>query len=213
MTAGFRKLSILELHQALTEIASIRRQVAAAEKFRGYRAIPVAAGALCAVVGAIVQSAIVADATHDLSTYLSLWVSVAIVAGGISVMDVWLRHRQVCSLRSTLARLAFEQFAPCVVAGALLTAVIVRFVPEVGWMLPSLWAIVFSLGIFASFRLLPRATVVVASWYLLAGCFCLALGPERAGLLPWTMGVTFGIGQLAMACVLLCQEREADDGP
>jgi hypothetical protein len=202
----------MELHQALTEIESIRRQVAYAEKFRGYRAIPVAAGGLCAVIGAVVQASMVPDASRDLSTYLAVWVLVAIVAGGIPAVDVWLRHRGACSLRSTLARLAFEQFAPCVIAGGLLTAVIVRFVPQDGWMLPSLWAVIFSLGIFASFRLLPKATVIVAVWYLLAGCVCLALGPNRAGLASWTMGVTFGIGQMAMALVLLGQERETDDG-
>ncbi len=202
----------MELHQALTEIASIRRQVANAERFRGYRAIPVGAGALFAFGGAIVQSALVREPTHNMQAYLTLWISVAIVAGGIPAIDIWLRHRERGSLRSTLARLAFEQFAPCVIAGGLITAVITYFVPDLSWMLPSLWAVIYSLGLFASFRLLPRATVLVASWYLLAGCYCLAMGPERAGLASWTMGLTFGVGQAAMALVLLRHERESDDG-
>lgn len=202
----------MELHQALNDIASIRRQIAVAEKFSGYRAIPVAAGALFAVAGANVQSLLVADASRSLRSYLTLWIAVAIVAGGIPAIDVWLRHRDRGSLKSTLARLAFEQFAPCVLAGGTITGVIASSVPEIDWTLPGLWAVIFSLGLFASFRLLPRAIVLVATWYLLAGCLCLALGPQRAGLSPWTMGLTFGLGQAAMAWVLLRQEREADDG-
>jgi hypothetical protein len=202
----------MELHEALTEIASIRRQIACAERFRGYRAIPVAAGALLALVGAVVQPALVLEPARDLRAYLSLWISVAMVAGIVPAVDVWRRHRDGWSLGGTLARLACEQFAPCVLAGGLVTADIAFFLPQVGWMLPGLWAVIFSLGLFASFRLLPRAIALVATWYLFAGCLCLALGPARAGLAPWTMGLTFGIGQSATAMVLLRQQQEGGDG-
>lgn len=201
----------MELHQALTEIACIRRQIAGADKFRGYRAVPVAVGALVACVGAVVQAALLLEPSDNLPKYLVLWISVAIVAGGIPAIDVWLRHRQCDSLKGALARLAFEQFAPCVVAGAMVTAVIACFVPGIAWMLPGFWAVIYSLGLFASFRLLPKAIVLVASWYLLAGCYCLALGPEQASS-ALSMGLTFGVGQAAMALVLLRQERESGNG-
>ena len=77
-------------------------------------------------------------------------------------------------------------------------------------MLPCLWAIVFSLGLFASLRLLPGAMIVPALWYMLLGCLCLALGPTRAGFAPWTMLATFGVGQAGLAAVLAMQPREAE---
>ena len=40
------------------------------------------------------------------------------------------------------------------------------------WMLPGLWSILFSLGIFASYRLLPRETFWLAVYYLAAGVGC-----------------------------------------
>jgi hypothetical protein len=69
-------------------------------------------------------------------------------------------------------------------------------------MLPGLWALFFSLGVFASCRLLPRAVCIAGVWYLVAGVLALAWGQGPAALSPWTMGITFGIGQLLTAVIL-----------
>ena len=57
---------------------------------------------------------------------------------------------------------ATEQFIPAGVAGVLLTVVLYRFAPENLWMLPGLWQIVFSLGLFAACRSLPRPMFAAA---------------------------------------------------
>ena len=98
--------------------------------------------------------------------------------------------------------LAVEQFLPCIVAGALLTVVLALFVPDNLWMLPGLWQMLFGLGIFASHRRLPRPTLGVAMFYLLAGVLCLALARGEAALSPWAMCIPFGVGQLYAAAVL-----------
>src|SRR5262249_34208647 len=95
-----------------------------------------------------------------------------------------------------------EQFCPCLAAGALLTIVLVRAAPESVWMLPGLWQIIYSLGIFASCRLLPRATFWVAAFYLVTGLTLLAVAPGDASLSPWAMALPFGAGQLLAAAVL-----------
>ena len=60
----------------------------------------------------------------------------------------------------------------------------------------------FSLGIFASCRLLPKATFWAAVYYLVAGVAALAMGREEAALSPWAMAGTFGVGQLLTAAIL-----------
>ena len=65
-----------------------------------------------------------------------------------------------------------------------------------------LWSILFSLGVFASCRLLPRPVVGVAVYYLLSGALCLIFFREDLALSPWVMAVTFGIGQLLAATIL-----------
>jgi hypothetical protein len=69
-------------------------------------------------------------------------------------------------------------------------------------MLPGLWQVLFSLGVFASCRLLPRATFGVGVFYLAAGLACLALARDDLALSPWAMGLPFGVGQLLAATVL-----------
>ena len=60
-----------------------------------------------------------------------------------------------------------------------------------------LWQIFYSLGIFASCRLLPRPTFWVAVFYLGTGLAVLALAHGEAALSPWAMGLPFGAGSIA----------------
>ena len=65
-------------------------------------------------------------------------------------------------LSNEMLRTAVEQFLPSLVAGALLTIVLVHYVPASCWMLPGLWQIIFSIVFFllAAFcrgRWLPSA--------------------------------------------------------
>jgi hypothetical protein len=78
-------------------------------------------------------------------------------------------------------------------------------------MLPGLWAMLFSMGIFASRRLLPRGMELIGGFYLLAGLLCLALTPESSPPWPWTMALTFGTGQL-LAAILLYVRLERGHG-
>jgi ABC-type cobalamin transport system permease subunit len=92
----------------------------------------------------------------------------------------------------------------------LLTIVLVGYVPSVLWMLPGLWQITFSLGVFSSCRFLPRPIVAAGAWYLLTGLTAIALADGRA-LSPWTMGVSYGVGQLLVAAILFFTAREGSD--
>ena len=107
--------------------------------------------------------------------------------------------------RIALARrttiIAVEQFVPSLVAGGLLTLVIVKRASDSAWVLPGLWAILFSLGIFASCQLLPRAVSIAGAWYL-SQEYLLWRGAKGIPLSPWIMGITFGLGQLLAAVVL-----------
>src|SRR5262249_14117338 len=132
-----------------------------------------------------------------------LWLGAALISVVAAGTEMFLRDwRTSASFRKEITWLAVEQFAPCLVAGGLLTAVLVTCAPEGLWMLPGLWQILFSLGIFASFRLWRRATFLVGLLYLMAGLASLALARGEAALSPWAMGLPFGVGQLFAAAVL-----------
>lgn len=200
----------MELHEALSSIQTIQRQMARTEKFRGYGALPTALGSVLAVAAGLLQPILLPKPDENIRGYLLLWVGTAIVAGTISAGAAWRRHRQDGRTSGILIRLACEQFLPCVLAGGAVTVAVAAAPVDIDWMLPGLWSVIFSLGLFASLRLLPDAMLVPAAWYLIVGCACLALGPHDAGLSPLTMIVTFGIGQLTMAGILARQPRDED---
>jgi hypothetical protein len=202
----------MELREALTQITEIRRQMARTEVFRGYRAIPAAFSGAVAFVAAVIQPVLVQDPGQQLSIYLALWIGAALVSGLSAAAEMAIRARNATSpLTRELTLIAMEQFFPCLLAGALLTLVLVRSAPQCVWMLPGLWQVLYSLGIFASCRLLPRSMFGVAVFYLIAGLCTLALAQESRALNPWAMGLPFGIGQLLAAAVLYrTLERDHD---
>lgn len=193
----------MELRDALTQISEIRLQMARTEVFRGYRAMPVAFSGVLALATAGFQAVWIREPARELSGYLALWIGAAVISAVAAGAEMVIRVRNSATpWTREITWLAVEQFVPCLVAGGLLTFVLIRFADEAIWMLPGLWQILFSLGVFASCRLLPRATFSVAVFYLATGLACLALARGEFALSPWAMGLPFGVGQLLAAAVL-----------
>jgi hypothetical protein len=197
------------LNEALAEISAIRSQIARETEFRGYGPASVAASGIIALLVAMLQALWLRSSTHDFRAYLAIWIATAAISLALSGTETVLRARRVhSSFANEMIYQAAEQFLPALAAGLLLTVVIARFAAHSVWMLPSLWQVVFSLGIFASRRFLPRQMVLVGMWYLAAGLVCLAVGSENGPFSPWEMGIPFGIGQLLVAAVLQYGYRE-----
>ena len=193
----------MQLHEALTQISEIRSQIARSETFRGYRSVTVGFSGVVGIAAGILQAVHIPQPEQQVSSYLMLWVSAAALCVLVVGWELAFRCYHAVSPRTTrLTLLAVEQFLPCIVAGALLTVVLVSTAKENLWMLPGLWAILFSLGVFASCRLLPKPTFWVGVFYLLAGGLILAVGKGEHALSPWLLGGTFGIGQLITAAIL-----------
>jgi hypothetical protein len=193
----------MELREALAQISQIREQMARAEVFRGYRSLTVGFTGCLALLAATAQAWWIPRPVEQLGAYLTLWLGAAAVALVVEGIEVWVRARRSDSaVARQLALLAVEQFMPCVAAGALVTAAIISQSPASAWMLPGLWSVLFSLGVFASYRLLPRAVFWVGVYYLAAGVALLSLAQGEMALAPWTMGATFGVGQLLSAAIL-----------
>lgn len=193
-----------DLQQALAEIHSIRSHVARGTEFRGYGPASIAASGVLALLVAALQSQWMSKhANSDLSIWLAVWAGTAAVSLLLSSFETFTRARRVHrGFAREMVQSAVEQFLPALMVGSLLTVVLLRVAPHECWMLPGLWQLIFSLGVFASCRFLPRQMFVVGVWYLAAGLFCLAAGGATRSLSPWLMGIPFGAGQLMIAAVL-----------
>jgi hypothetical protein len=196
-------MATTDLHKALSEISAIRGQIARGAVFRGYGPITVATTGLLALAAAIAQAYWIPEPQRDVVAYLYIWVPTAMLSLLIISVETITRARRLhCGLAAQMMQAAAEQFLPAIVAGLLLTVVMLRYAPQGLWMLPGLWQVVFSLGVFASCRFLPRAMFAAGIWYLCCGLMCLSVGASQRALGPWMMGVPFGVGQLIVAGVL-----------
>jgi hypothetical protein len=202
----------MELRDALCQIHEIRQQMARSETFRGYRSLTSAGSGSLAWLAAACQPYLVGTPTVDLDRYLLLWVGVAAMSLAMVAIGLWQRVQRVSwSLTGAATRQALQQFLPCVVIGGLLTLTIYRSAPEVAWMLPGLWSLLYALGIFASHQLLPRQSWIVGLHYTACGIGCLTWGGGPHAFSPWQMAISFGVGQFLAAGILYWNLERTDD--
>ena len=192
----------MELRDALSQIAEIRQQVARTEVFRGYRSVPIAFSSGVAFLGAALQESWVPNPAAVPLAYVRYWFVAAVVSMAASGATLFYRYRRTESaLARSMTWLAVEQFLPCLGVGGLATLVLACVSEDSLRLLPGLWAIFFSLGIFASARLLPRPAFWIGQYYLAAGLLTLLLAQGEYAFSPLAMAGTFGIGQ-ALAAVM-----------
>ena len=201
---------MLDLDRALADITAIRTQLARGNQFRVYGPLTVAATGVLAFLAGGAQALWLPDPSIVIYDYLGLWTAAAVLSVVLVGIEMVARSKRIHSgLADEMIHAAIEQFIPAGVAGVLLTVAFDQFAPQSLWMLPGLWQIVFSLGVFASCRSLPRAMFAVGVWYLAAGLVSLALSSGAHAFSAWIMAVPFGVGQLLMAIVFY---RNAGDG-
>jgi hypothetical protein len=200
-----------DLDKALADIFAIRSQIAAGTAFRGYGPATVAATGGLALFTAVMQFLWLGDPTHHPFVFFAGWATTALVSGAMIWIEMQARSRRHHSgLADAMVHQAIEQFLPAGVAGALLAVMLWKFAPETLWMLPGLWQIFVSLGVFASVRSLPRTVAFGGAWYFVSGFATLLLASQSHALSPWTMGLPFVIGQLLMAAILHFASGETD---
>ena len=200
-----------DLDKALADIITIRSQIAAGTAFRGYGPAAIAATGGVALVTAVLQYLWLGDPTGHPLTFLFGWAA----AAALSALMIWIEmqarsRRHHSGLADAMIHQALEQFLPAGIAGVLLAVVLGKFAPESLWMLPGLWQVLVSLGVFASVRSLPRTVAFAGGWYFGAGFVVLVLASQNHALSPWTMGLPFVIGQWLMAAILYFASGETD---
>ena len=174
----------MELRDAIEQLTTIRCQLAATEHIKSLRAIPVAFSGLMAVAAATAQALWLPVATVEPHSYLTLWLGAAVVSAmlaGVMVAQRTLQHPGELGAANTWH--AVRLFCPCLFVGALCSWFIAVEQPQLVWLLPGLWQLLFGLGNLAASRLLPAPAGAVGCMFLVTGASCLWLG-ERAEVQP-----------------------------
>lgn len=182
------------------DIRNIRRQVAETTEFRGYGPATLGATAGIAVLAGLAQAYWLPDPAAHAAAYVGLWLSTGVVCGGLIVTQMLTRASRLHSgMADAMVWTAVAQFLPAAAAGVILPFVLLHGSRDIS-MMPGLWQILFSLGVFASCRCLPRAMLGVGAWFLLTGMACLLLGEARA-LTPMTMAGPYAVGMALVAAI------------
>jgi hypothetical protein len=200
-----------DLDKALADIITIRSQIAAGTAFRGYGPAAVAATGGVALLTAVLQYFLLADPTGHPLSFLFGWA----LAAAVSALIIWIEmqarsRRHHSGLADAMIHQAIEQFLPAGIAGVLLAVVLWKFAPEALWLLPGLWQVLVSLGVFASVRSLPRSVALAGAWYFVSGFIVVLIASQSHTLSPWTMGLPFVIGQWLMAAILYFASEGTD---
>lgn len=192
-----------DYERALADIDDIRSRMAASTVFHGLGPAALATTAGLAVATALVQDALIAAPAERPGLFFAGWIAVAVVSVVLVGAEMVVRSRRHhAGLADAMIFQAVHQFLPAGAAGAALALILARFAPDALWMLPGLWQILVSLGLFAAAPSLPRGTLIAAAWYFVAGCAVLMLEGSAPTLSPWSMGVPFAVGQLLLAAVV-----------
>ncbi|WP_263410847.1 hypothetical protein [Terriglobus tenax] len=200
-----------DLNRALLDIQNIRRQVAASTEFRGYGPLTLSSTAVLALLAGVAQSQWLTEPAAHPQMYVALWLGTALVCAALIGTQMMTRANRLHSgMADAMIRLAVAQFLPAAIAGTVLPFVLLRVSRDVFWMLPGLWQVIFSLGVFASCRGLPKKMLLAGAWFLLTGMACLALGDSRA-LAPVAMAVPFAGGMAMVAMVHQLSAKEGGD--
>ncbi len=201
-----------ELNRALADILEIRAQIATGTAFRGYGPTAIAATGVTGLLTAALQAIRPDLFANSPDVFVYWWLGAAVFCAAVVRIEMQGRSRRMHShLADTMINQAIEQFMPAAAASLFLPLFLLRFAPQAVWIMPGLWQLFASLGLFASVRSLPRSISLIGSWYFISGFACLLWASTSHTLSPWLMGVPFFAGQMMMAAVLHLSARGPDE--
>jgi hypothetical protein len=201
-----------ELNKALADILEIRAQIAAGTSFRGFGPTAIAITAVAGLSSAFLQAMRPDLFAPSADVFVYWWLGTAIFCAAVVRIEMQGRSRRLHShLADAMINQAIEQFMPAAAASLFLPLFLLHWAPQAAWLMPGLWQVFASLGLFASVRSLPRSMVLVAGWYFVSGFACLLIASTTHALSPWLMGVPFFIGQMLMASILHFSAEGGDE--
>lgn len=198
---------MVEIERALSDLAEVRDRLVRVQRFEGYSALAAVASGLGALIAGYVQARVAPLPTTAISlhAYVVIWMSCLAVALALNygAAAIWmLKHRGPAAASGF--RTAARSIAPSVILGGLLTVALID--RNAYALLPGTWFALYSLGLYASRDVIPRATVLVTVGFAVMAALFLVSPLQHVALAWWVMPLGFGVGQVAVG-TLIWKER------
>jgi hypothetical protein len=189
----------MDVTQALEHLNEIRHHLGRNEIYRGYRSKTLTLmGGVGFAGGLFLQLGWTSAKPIE---RVGFWVAMAALNMAIAAWEILGDYGELkTDHQRRTTRRTVGQFLPTMATGVLLTTVFVSQGHNLN-LLPGLWAVLFSLGIFASRPYLPRGVGWVGAFFLASGALLLCF-PQNALSQPLNMGGIFGVGHLMLAYVM-----------
>lgn len=189
----------MDVSQALEQLNEIHHHIGRSEIYRGYRSKTLALMGCVGLAGSAFLSFLWKDAVAV--EKVGFWVAVAALNLAIASWEILGDYGELkTEHQKRITKQTVGQFLPTLCSGCLLTMVFVAKGANLQ-LLPGIWAVMFSLGIFASRPYLPRGVGWVGAYFLATGALLLGVC-ENALSQAWYMGGIFGGGQILLAYVM-----------
>ena len=200
----------MQLRDALSDIADMRAALDRNHSIRGFRSIAIGISAAFVLLGSFIQLHF--DINSSPARYMDIWLCVAIASLAITLVEMIVRGRKSNEFAVwKMHGRVIGSLMPAFVAGAIVTAALIvnlddhsqiDFARPNFWMLPGVWALIYSLGLFSCSNVLHRATQAAAWYFLTAGCVYLWANWSHRTVEAWHMVAIFGVGQCLLAAIL-----------
>jgi hypothetical protein len=194
---------LVEIERALSDLAEVRDRLVRVQRFEGYSALAAIASGVGALVAGYVQlrTTPLPAAPDALQRYVAIWMSCLAVALVLNygAVAIWVfRHRGPAAASGF--RTAARSIAPSIVLGGLMTVALID--RHAYGLLPGTWFALYSLGLFASRDVIPRATFAVTLGFAALAALFLVSPLQAIALAWWVMPAGFGIGQIAVGALI-----------
>jgi hypothetical protein len=207
----------MRLQEAMADVRYIYACLDRDRRANCYRAVTILGSGLIAVVAALLQDWILVGISGSSASpvpFFTYWTAAAFLSVSLIGAEIGFRYacRSTARIRQQ-TRDSIGELLPSVVIAALISILVVAHAPQHGPMLPGIWACLFSLGIWSSRQRLPTLASWVALHYLTTGLVCIRFANAEHAYAPWTMLITFGLGQILTAGILYGHEKKCFDHP
>lgn len=200
----------METKNALDQLLEIHTHLAKSEVFRGYRATQTMCIGIAALVFAFIQAHFLKP--HDAISFVKSWIivgTIIVVWVGSSLLYQYIANENNLKRYQTI--IVARQFLPSLVAGFIMTFIMISIGEQGVIFLPGMWSILFGLGLFSMLPYMPKPVGGVGIFYLVAGSLLIYMVRMGMSLSPWGMGLTFGLGNVTSSLILyLNLERKTD---
>ena len=196
----------MNIHQALSGIAQIRQQIDRAESYRGFRSATTAfSGVLAIVCGVLLSQTTIASeffpSASAPSQFLIAWIAIACISITVACFEMLMRaSRDDSGLVWRMHRNIAIQAVPTFAIGVMLTWLFAD--NSLVIVLPGVWAMIYGQVLIACVQHLPAASRWVAAYFIVGGIVAIIFFASTIEGLHLQMMTLFGVGQLALGCVL-----------